>query len=527
MPVAAEIQAPPVQPSRGYAAYVLALLTLVNVLNYLDRNVIFALFGQIKADLSLTDAQLGWLGSARILIFSLAALPFGVLGDIRSRRAVIAGGVAVRSAFTAVSGLATNYFQLFISRSTVGLGEAACNAPSQSMVADFYPRGRALAMGILAAGIAVGGVMGIWLGGLLGNAYGWRVTFMTVGLPGFALAALVARLQDPTRPAMAVSLRKSLKAVGMRLGSLWRMFTPAIIGLSAGIVAAVYLSRTLGADSRKDTAALAACAGLGLVANIWIWVAKIRGKQADETPLQAMEEAVEGVTEAFVDMLRALRVVLRTPTLVYVFVGGALVSFGLNGMVGWAPTFLNRALGLSTTQGAVLLGKWGLIFGTAGTLVGGWLGDALRRFFPTGRLVAVVAGVLIGAPLAIWLLTLRDPAHFVPVFCAAFFFLTWYNGPMAAMIFDVVPARISATVIGAFLMFIHVAGDAIAFPLVGMLSDRFGIARAILLLPIVALGGGLIVAGAMRTLVNDMAQAARVDALSTTGSMWKVIDGRP
>jgi MFS family permease len=99
-------------------------------------------------------------------------------------------------------------------------------------------------------------------------------------------------------------------------------------------------------------------------------------------------------------------------------------------------------------------------------------------------------------------------AHFVPIFCAAFFFLSWFNGPIAAIIFDVVPARISATVAGAYLLFIHLAGDAISFPLVGALSDRFGISTAVLVLPSVAIAGGLIVALGIRTVGRDMARVS-------------------
>jgi sugar phosphate permease len=196
--------------------------------------------------------------------------------------------------------------------------------------------------------------------------------------------------------------------------------------------------------------------------------------------------------------------VLHTPTLVYVFIGGALISFGMNGIVGWAPTFMSRELGLSVSQAAVLLGTWGLVSGTAGALFGGILADWLRRYTDTSRVVTISLGLLIGGPLAIWLLTIRDMAHFVPIFCAAFFFLSWFNGPIAAVIFDVVPARISATVAGAYLLFIHLAGDTISFPLIGALSDRFGISRAVLVLPTVALAGGAVVLLAARTVGADM-----------------------
>jgi hypothetical protein len=96
----------------------------------------------------------------------------------------------------------------------------------------------------------------------------------------------------------------------------------------------------------------------------------------------------------------------------------------------------------------------------------------------------------------------------VPLFSAAFFFLTWYNGPLAATIFDVVPARISATVVGAYLLFIHLAGDAIALPLVGILSDRIGIDKAVLVLPMVSILGGGVVLFAMQYVRRDMARAS-------------------
>ncbi|HUF34688.1 MAG TPA: MFS transporter, partial [Gemmatimonadales bacterium] len=172
-----------------YRWYALGLLAAINLLNYIDRNVIYALFEPIKRDLSLTDSQLGWLGSAYILVFSLAALPFGVLSDLRSRRAVIAGGVTVWSAFTFLSGLVQSFGQLFTCRAAVGVGEAAYGPAASSLVADYFPGPRrAIAMGILASGVALGGVLGLLLGGYLEGIYGWRVAFMTVGVPGFVCA---------------------------------------------------------------------------------------------------------------------------------------------------------------------------------------------------------------------------------------------------------------------------------------------------------------------------------------------------
>jgi sugar phosphate permease len=214
------------------------------------------------------------------------------------------------------------------------------------------------------------------------------------------------------------------------------------------------------------------------------------------------------MTDALGEMRLAVDTVFRTPTLKYQFVGGALVAFGMNGLVGWAPTFMARELSLSIADGTLLLGKWGLLSGTAGTVAGGFFADWLGRYTGKARMIASSVGLLIGGPLAIWLLAVRDLQLFVPIFVAAFFFLTLYNGPVIAAVFDVVPARIGATVVGAYLLFIHVAGDAIALPLVGFLSDHFGIDRAIFILPAAAIAGGMVLFLGVGTVLRDMAFVA-------------------
>lgn len=410
--------------TRPYAYYALGLLTVVNLVNYLERNAIFALFEPIKRDLSLTDAHLGWIGAVYVLVFSIASVPAGIAGDLGSRRVVIATGVTIWSIATCLSGLVEGFGSLMFARAMIGLGGAAAATAGASMVADYFPgRRRSVALGLFMAGLAIGGVLGILITGQLEHHYGWRVAFFTLGLPGFLIAALTLRLRDPTRP--TGTPRQGLNALLVTLREL------------------------------------------------------------------------EGAT----------RQILATRTLAVVFIGGAFISFGMNGLVGWAPTFLARERGLSIAQSTLLLGSWGLLAGTAGTIAGGVIADALRPRWPSARVLASGLGFLIGVPLAIWLLFIRDMGAFVPVFTAAFFFLTWYNGPLVAVIFDVTPSRLATTVTGAWLMFIHLAGDAIAFPLIGLLSDSFGLQWAILLLPIASLIGALIVLLGVRWVVNDTARA--------------------
>jgi MFS family permease len=490
---------PETPPLRTYNLYALGLLAVTNLLSFVNRNVIFALFDPIKLELSISDAQLGWLASAYVLVFSLAALPFGIVSDLRSRRAVITIGVLLWSGFTLASGFAVSFGQFLVCRALVGMGAAAFSAASQSLTADYFPlRGRAVAMGILSAGITLGGVVGIWLGGRLEAVYGWRTAMIAVSLPGFVLAMLTARLRDPTRGSVTLPLTAALKELQVGITSLLRAFLPLLLSLAVGSGLAVYFDRAYGADSQVDVAALGAAVAIGLALNIRIWAKRFA---------RAPASGPNALVRVFGERAVALAIVLRTPTLVYIFLGGALISFGMNGLVGWAPTFVSRELNLSVAQAVTLLGSWGLVAGIAGSLVGGAVADWLRRYTTTGRVLTVSLGLLIGGPLAVWLLTLRDLGTFVPVFVASFFFLSWFNGPIVAVIFDVVQAKIGATVAGAYLTFIHLVGDTVAFPLVGALSDRFGLDRAVLLLPAVAVVGGLVVLGATRTVGRDMARA--------------------
>ncbi len=377
---------PPSPPTRAYSWYALGLLALINLLNYIDRNVIYALFEPIKHDLALTDSQLGWLGSAYIFVFSVSALPFGVLSDLRSRRAVIAGGVTVWSAFTFLSGLVNSFGQLFTCRAVVGVGEAAYGPAAASLVADYFPaRGRAVAMGILSSGIALGGVLGLLLGGWLEGAYGWRVAFMTVGVPGFICALMVSRLVDPTRSPARLTVRSFLRDFEIGVLPLLRNLWPLLASVAVGGAGAWWLDRAYGADSKVDIAVFSGAVGLGLALTILRWVFRTPGDGGDDTVFGS------GISGAFDDIARAGRTVLHTPTLVYIFSAGAMISFGLNGIVGWGPTFVSRELELSSAESAELLGKWGLIAGTAGTLFGGVLADWLRRRYETARVIVVAA----------------------------------------------------------------------------------------------------------------------------------------
>jgi len=500
----------PAKPG-GYVWYVLGLLTCVNAINFIDRNIIFALFEPIKRELELTDIQLGWLGSAYIVVFSLTAVPLGILSDLKSRRAVMATGVMLWSGFTGLGGLARQYWQLLVCRSMVGIGEAAYSPAAQSLLSDYFPHARrAFALGVFWSGLAVGGVAGIWLGGELEHLYGWRAAFLAVGLPGLVLATLTAVLRDPFRGGGRFSLGRAVVRFELTVWRVTRALWPLWAFGAVGLITAYALDRAGGADAGVESAVFGAGLVLGAAGTVFRFVRHV---------LQARHEGEarppSSVTlTTLEEFLEAARFVLRTPTLVWAFLGGALVSFAMNGLVGWSPTYMQRVLGLPPQIAGRTIGVWGLAAGVLGVLFGGRLGDHLVARRSTGRVIAGSAGFLIGGPLCVWLLSVRELDLFIPLFFSTLFFFTWYHGPVAATIFDVVPASIGASVMGTYVFFTHIAGDAVAYPLVGFVSDRFGIESAMLLLPAVGMLGGLVFLLAMRTVARDLRRLAaqRADA---------------
>ena len=176
------------------------LLFAVNLFNYIDRQILFAVFPAIKADLHLSDTQLGLLASAFMWVYLSAAPVFGLLADRRSRPRLMGLGVGIWSAATALSGVARGYGELLFGRAVVGVGEASYGAVAPAMLSDAYEpahRGRALALFSMA--IPVGSALGYLLGGVFEQEFGWRAAFFIVGLPGLCLAWTVGRLRDPAR----------------------------------------------------------------------------------------------------------------------------------------------------------------------------------------------------------------------------------------------------------------------------------------------------------------------------------------
>jgi MFS family permease len=188
--------------SRGYRVLALAMLLLVYTFNFVDRQIFSILVPAIKADLSLTDTQLGVLGGlAFALLYSTLAIPLAWIADRTSRTWTITISLGVWSGFTALCGWAGSFGQLFGARLGVGVGEAGGVAPSYAVIADtFPPESRARALAVYSLGIPLGSAAGVLLGGYIATTVDWRAAFIAVGLAGVAIAPLFRLLvREPVR----------------------------------------------------------------------------------------------------------------------------------------------------------------------------------------------------------------------------------------------------------------------------------------------------------------------------------------
>jgi MFS family permease len=271
--------------SLPYRRYALGLLLAVNLLNYIDRQVLFAVFPLIKIDLRLTDTALGFLGSAFMLSYMLFAPLFGWLGDHWSRTRLASGGLVVWSLATSLAGFAPGYRTLLAARATVGVGEASFGTVSPGLIADFFPkerRGRILAWFYVA--IPVGSALGYLLGGVLGQRYGWHAAFLLVGLPGLLLAIPIALLRTPPRGGDDASQRAPKGTVSAGYAALFRnrsfvcntlamaAMTFAIGGLAQWIPSFLYRTHSLDvAKGNTLFGATTVLAGiLGTLAGGWL-----------------------------------------------------------------------------------------------------------------------------------------------------------------------------------------------------------------------------------------------------------------
>src|SRR6266550_7481040 len=232
-----------------YSYYALSVLTLMNFLNYIDRQALPAVAPAMQRDLGLTDTEIGAMEASLLLSFTVLAPLFGRLGDRYSRTKLMASAAVIWSIATALTGLMDHspvlpgaiqlhvplvQFTLSLSgvaivlclvRATVGVGESSYSTITPSLIADYFPlHWRATALGIFQAAIPMGFALGYVIGVVLAHFFGWRMAFMIVGVPGLITAVFVWRLREPVRGANDIAVNSPANDAGRHKssGSWWR-----------------------------------------------------------------------------------------------------------------------------------------------------------------------------------------------------------------------------------------------------------------------------------------------------------------
>lgn len=409
-----------------YAWYVLGVLVLVYMVNFIDRSIISILAEDIKADLGVTDADMGFLyGTAFGVFYALFGIPLGRLADMWLRVRLMTIGLAVWSAMTAVSGFAQNFGHLAAARIGVGIGEATASPCAFSMLSDYFPKEkRATALAIYSSGLYLGGGLSLFIGGLIveqwNRAYpgggplglvGWQAAFLAVGLPGLLLALWVATLKEPLRGAADGLFTPPERTP-------WRKFFAELSSVVPPLT--ILHAATHGTRALLNNLAALVVVALGAYAMVAI--------TGDALQWGAIGIGVYAVY-SWAQSLRArdpatFRLIWGTPSFVLTVIGFGSIAFGTYAVGFWTAPYAIREWGVDKAVAGLLLGGGGAAAGFIGVILGGQLADRFRRRNPAGRIVVGALAMLLSAPTMIWQFT-TDSLNL-------FYVLNFINGIFAA-----------------------------------------------------------------------------------------------
>jgi len=465
------------QQASRYAWYVLGILFVVYVLNFIDRQVISILAEDIKRDLDLKDEDLGFLyGTAFGVFYALFGIPLGRLADSWHRVRLMTIGLALWSTMTALSGFSRTGGQLALARIGVGIGEATASPSAYSLISDYFPkRLRATALSIYSAGLFVGGGVSLFIGGLIVQGWnrawpgggplglvGWQAAFLAVGLPGLIVALWVATLREPIRGlveglpeperhpapfraffAELLTIIPPLTLIGAARGGR-RALLVNLAGLAV-VVAAVSLLIALGEPKPQWLAV-----GTGVYA-VFSWGCALRRRDPATFAL-----------------------IVGTPAFLC-----TVVAYGLNAFLSyaanfWAAPYALRELGETPAHAGLILGSSGALAGFLGLTIGGVVADRLRRGNPAGRLIVVIVGASVPVPFLVAAFTASDVWVFYPCLFLAGLTASGALGSAAATTQDLVLPRMRGTATATFFIGTTLLGLAMGPYLAGRISTLSG-----------------------------------------------------
>jgi MFS family permease len=373
--------------NRTGAGYALCILFAINAINFFDRQIGGVLAEPVRKEWGLTDTQVGWLATAFTLLYAAVGVPLGRLADRSNRSRILAVGVFFWSLMTAASGLTRNFWQLFVVRLGVGVGEATCAPASASLIGDLYPpQQRAKAMSFFMMGLPIGLALSYLVSSQIAATYGWRRAFFVAGIPGLLCALAALFLREPAR-------------------------------------GAAELHTKVGAQTRDGSPYL---------------------------------------------------LVLATPTMFWIILSGALHNFNMYALSAFQMPFLMRYHGATLTDAGRLLTLLTLA-GIPGLLLGGFVGDFVRRTRSNGRLLVAALALLLSTPF-MYLALNRAPGDLLGfgVFMALGGGLMFvYYSTVYSTIQDVIEPSLRGTAMAIYFFAMYVLGGSFGPVLTGFLSEGF------------------------------------------------------
>lgn len=459
-----------------YAWYVLFVLFLVYALNFIDRQIITILAPDIRRDLGLTQADIGYLyGTAFGVFYALFGIPLGRLADSWQRVRLLTIGLSLWSIMTALSGFARSGTMLAAARIGVGVGEATASPTAYSLLSDWFPkRRRATALAIYSAGIYVGGGFSLFVGGkiveLWNAAYpgggplglvGWQAAFLAVGLPGLVLALWVATLREPMRgqseglrapphPAPFKAFFEELLAIippFTLLGAARNGSKALVRNLIALLVIAAIVT---GLILLGEPPAQWISVGIGAYA-VYSWAAALRHRD-----------------------LPAWTLILGTPAFLAVVLAYGLNAFLAYAVAAMAPSFAEHVFQVGKAEAGLMIGGPAMVAGFLGVTLGGMAADKLRQRYAWGRIAVILFGSLAPIPAVALAFTAGDKWSFYAMLPIAQFLASSALGAAAAATQDLVLPRMRGTATGAFFIGTTLIGLANGPYLAGRITDLTG-----------------------------------------------------
>ncbi len=414
-----------------YAWYALGVLTVVYMLNFIDRQILSILSNDIKKDLGLNDGDLGFLyGTAFGVFYATFGIPLGKLADSWNRTRLLTIGLTVWSGMTALSGFARSGVELTAARIGVGIGEATASPSAYSLLSDWFPKGqRARALAIYSSGLYIGGGLSLWIGSVIVDTWnaayparsgplglaGWQAAFMAVGIPGLLVALWVFSLKEPIRGASEGRIvPPSEKPLRGFVEELFNVIPPLTL---------------IGAARRGTQAFLINLAALAIIGSIAYFLYRVTGASATSARQWGAMGLGAYAVFSWASSLRAsdppaFTLIWKTPAFISTVIGYGMIAFSAYAVSYWSAPYAERVLGVTKFDAAVWIGAPGAVAGFLGVILGGAMADFIIKKNPAGRIIVIMFGAV--APVIPFVVMFTTPsatvfyiAHFVAGICSS------------------------------------------------------------------------------------------------------------